>query len=65
MDELPQADPCRARFYGCDVDSAGDVPSVRSLECVECGRVSTEDEPGWTARLTVDDEVGEKAPWRG
>jgi translation initiation factor 2 gamma subunit (eIF-2gamma) len=24
---------------------------------VECGRVSREDERGWTARLTYDDEV--------
>jgi hypothetical protein len=35
------------------------------LQCVGCGRVSRENERGWTARLTVDDEVGEKAPWRG
>ena len=27
------------------------------LQCVECGRVSREDERGWTARLTVDDEI--------
>jgi hypothetical protein len=27
------------------------------LQCVECGRVSPENEGGWTARLTVDDEV--------
>jgi hypothetical protein len=27
------------------------------LECVEGGRVSGEDERGWTARLTIDDEV--------
>jgi hypothetical protein len=39
------------------VDSAGDVRWVRSLECVECGRVSRENERGWKARLTVDDEV--------
>jgi hypothetical protein len=40
------------------MDSAGDVRSVRRLECVECGRVSRDDdERGWTARLTVDDEV--------
>jgi hypothetical protein len=38
-----------------DVDSAGDVRAVRSLECVECGRVSGENEPGWKARLTVDE----------
>jgi hypothetical protein len=27
------------------------------LQCVECGRVSREDERGWTVRLTTDDEV--------
>jgi hypothetical protein len=27
------------------------------LHCVECGRVSRENERGWTARLTVDDQV--------
>lgn len=27
------------------------------LQCCECGRVSREGERGWTARLTVDDEV--------
>lgn len=27
------------------------------LRCVECGRVSQEDERGWTARLTIDDEL--------
>jgi hypothetical protein len=27
------------------------------LQCVECGRVSREDERDWTARLTYDDEV--------
>jgi hypothetical protein len=32
------------------------------LECVECGRVSEEDERGWTARLTVDDEVAVYCP---
>ena len=41
----------------CDVDSLGDVRSMQQLECVECGRVSQEDERGWTARLTVDDAV--------
>jgi hypothetical protein len=39
------------------VDSAGDVRQVRSLECVECGRASRDDERGWTARLTDDDQV--------
>ena len=38
------------------MDAAGDVRSVRSLECVECGRVSRENGPGWTARLACDDE---------
>jgi hypothetical protein len=27
------------------------------LQCVECDCVSREDERGWTARLTTDDEV--------
>ena len=27
------------------------------LQCVECGRVSGEDERGWTARLPLDDEA--------
>ena len=27
------------------------------LQCVECGPVSRENERGWTARLTIDDEV--------
>ena len=27
------------------------------LQCVECSRVSQENERGWTARLTVDDRV--------
>jgi hypothetical protein len=31
------------------------------LQCVECGRVSREDERGWTARLT-DDEVAVYCP---
>lgn len=39
------------------MDSAGDVRSVRRLECVECGRVSREDDHDWTARLTIDDDV--------
>jgi hypothetical protein len=39
------------------MDSASDVRSVWSLECVECGRVSSENGRGWTARLTIDDEV--------
>jgi hypothetical protein len=56
LDELPEADSGSARFYGCDVDSAGDMRAVRSLECVDCGRVSEDDEPGWTARLTVDED---------
>ena len=39
------------------MSSAGDVRSARCLECIECGRVSRDNERGWTARLTVDDEV--------
>jgi hypothetical protein len=39
------------------VDSADDVWSMRSLECIECGRVSGERERGWTARLTVDEQA--------
>jgi hypothetical protein len=31
--------------------------SMNRLLCVECGRVSRENEPSWTARLTYDDEV--------
>jgi ribosomal protein L33 len=44
-------------LYPRPVDGAGDVRSVRRLECVECGRVSRENERDWTARLTGDDEV--------
>jgi hypothetical protein len=32
------------------------------LQCVECNRVSRENEHGWTARLTVDDEVAVYCP---
>jgi hypothetical protein len=32
------------------------------LQCVECGRVSLEDERGWTARLTVNDQVAVDCP---
>jgi hypothetical protein len=32
------------------------------LQCVECGRVSREDERGWTARLTIDNEVAVYCP---
>jgi hypothetical protein len=35
---------------------------VGSLECAECGRVSRENERGWTARLTHDDEVAVYGP---
>ena len=36
-----------------------EMPAVDQyrLQCVECGRVSRENERGWTARLTLDDEV--------
>ena len=30
---------------------------TKRLQCVECGRVSKENERGWTARLTCDDGV--------
>jgi hypothetical protein len=32
------------------------------LTCLECGCVSLEDERGWTARLTEDDEVAIYCP---
>jgi hypothetical protein len=57
LGELPATDSRSARIYGCDVDGPSGVRSVRRLECVECGRVSREGGRGWTARLTVDDEV--------
>jgi Zn ribbon nucleic-acid-binding protein len=59
LDELPEADSRGARICGCDVDGAGDLQSVRSLECVECGRVSREGERGWRAHLTAEDDGGE------
>jgi RNase P subunit RPR2 len=31
-------------------------PTQTALQCVECGRVSSENERGWTARLTVDED---------
>ena len=31
--------------------------AANHLQCEECGRVSSENERGWTARLTYDDEV--------
>jgi hypothetical protein len=40
-----------------DVDNAGDVRSLWSLECIDCDRVSTDNERYWTARLTIDDPV--------
>ena len=40
-----------------DVDNAGDVRSISSLECIACDCVSTDNERGWTARLTMDDQV--------
>lgn len=45
-----------AGFYGCDVNRAEDVRSVRRLVCEECGRVSPENERGWTAYLTTDED---------
>jgi hypothetical protein len=51
--------------YARDVDGAGDLQSVRSLECVECGRVSRVNERGWTAYLTTDeDEPAEAVIYR-
>lgn len=35
---------------------------TKRLQCVECGRVSEENERGWAARLTVDDEVAVFCP---
>jgi hypothetical protein len=35
---------------------------AHQLVCVECGRLSRENELGWTARLTVDDEVAVYCP---
>jgi hypothetical protein len=32
------------------------------LRCVECGRISPEHERGWTARLTIDDQVAVYCP---
>jgi hypothetical protein len=32
------------------------------LRCVECGRVSRENERSWTARLTYNDEVAIYCP---
>jgi hypothetical protein len=32
------------------------------LQCVECGYVSRENERGWTARLTVDNDVAVHCP---
>ena len=40
-------------LFARDVDSAKDLRSVRSLECVECGRVSRENKRGWKARLAL------------
>jgi len=35
-----------------------DTPGYTNrLQCVECGRVSGGNGRGWTARLTVDDEI--------
>lgn len=36
--------------------------SLAAVSCTECGRVSREIEHGWTARLTVDDEVAVYCP---
>jgi hypothetical protein len=31
-------------------------PTTKQLQCVECSRVSRENERGWTGHLTDDDE---------
>ena len=56
LDELPAADSHSAGFYAHHVDSASDVRKLRSLECVECGRVWRDGERGWTAYLTAEDD---------
>jgi hypothetical protein len=38
------------------VDRAEDLRSARRLVWEECGRVSREDERGWTAHLTADED---------
>lgn len=43
-------------LYPRPMDGTGDVRSVRRLECVECGRVSRENERGWQAYLTDDED---------
>jgi hypothetical protein len=43
-------------LYPRPVDGAGDVRSLRRLECVECGRVSDDNERGWRAHLTTDED---------
>jgi hypothetical protein len=50
---------------GADVEPGPRVqtdPNSTRLRCVECCRVSQENERGWTARLTVDDEVAVYCP---
>ena len=56
-----QQRPLRARFEGrseilIGVRESTPVSSNR-LQCVECGPCLARVERGWTARLTVDDEV--------
>lgn len=41
----------------CDVRREPTPVYTNRLQCVECGRVSRENERGSTARLTMDDEV--------
>ena len=38
------------------------VVYMNGLQCVGCRRVSRENERGWTARLTVDDEAAVYCP---
>jgi hypothetical protein len=36
-----------------------DAPYANRLQCVECGRVSRENERAWRAHLTAEDDGGE------
>jgi hypothetical protein len=55
----------RQRGFGRLADEPLSALPSRGAFCarnLECGRVSREDERGWTARLTVDDEVAIYCP---
>lgn len=56
LDELSAVRSDRAQVYGCDVDGARDLRTLRELECVECGGVSREDERRFRAFLTSDED---------